>query len=776
MEQDKRVEIEWGRRFWLTLKRIPLGLEHFLAMFPATILVPITIHEHFGIGAYDAPIIDTSLVLFTSGVGTLIFLLIVPHVLHYFANMHKKGDGQKSTIPPIPPIPTYMGSSFAYIALTQYLIYELAKSGMTYYEAYSYVVWSYLFGGLILIGMSFIFALRRAKSIFEFIMPTAIIGPAISLIGLDLATSAMRNAGFISNGAEPTNVVESEALIYNGVESTTNVLIYFEGARGVFVAAITLAAIILATLVRRRLLKNLAIICGVIVGLVFALFLGTTTSGDTVLNAMWQSLGGAEVAIMPNFYFPLRNFPSPSNIGVLFVAVIPATLVVFAENIGRVTVITKFVDQNKKSDVQDRKLTDQHRDETIFSKNKIPKFRASALLHGVSISASALMGSIPNTLYAENIAVMSTQTSDKSLENQYKKKELDSYKGELDTYVENIHSSYSRTPFFIAASIAIIASFSGHLQQLLLLIPSPVIGGVKLFLFGIISAPGIQLLVDQRVNYKKVSNQLLTASVLISGVSGLQVPLFGIVTLRGMSLGFFVGITMNFVIKAIDYWGKLNDIVELDELFHMCVKEITRQDRKRANDPLWRKALRPLHSWLLRKLGVEHQSEANDDVKLKLAFSTEEGELREYSDPHVTTLRELEKLAYGKINSIGEEGNELQVSMLNQKLSNSKAVKISNEDDKILLNIVTKENQLFIYLAQKIISEENIFAYNMYIDNQINLDHPIEKFDDERFPDGKAFRVLFGGSIPWRKIKKLLRCLVQTHEVKEDGDLTGQQS
>jgi len=632
------------------IQKIPLGLEHFLAMFPATVLVPLIINNAIGV-----EVIDTSLVLFTSGLGTIIFLVITPFLLKI---LYKNHFGEITTT-----IPTYLGSSFAYIGVTIYLLETLKKTDISPHLAYSYVGWSYLFGGIFLMLMSCLFIMPRAKDFFNKYLPAAVMGPAISLIGLDLAESAMQDAGFISNSKVVTDTI------------------YLNGNYPKIVAAITLGTIIFATIFRRRLFKNLTIILGTMVGFLFAWIFSKYFCGNELSISIFQSNWFS----IPRFSF--LEFKFPPNLLQLFFAIIPATLVVFSENIGRVTVIAQ--------------MTDHNNEKAIFSDRNIPKFQTAVFLHGGVFSISAILGSVPNTLYAENIAIMSTYSSDKAEETRYKEYP--------DSFVKKLHSRFSRTPLFIAASIAIFASFSGHLQQLLITIPTPVLGGIKLFLFGIISAPGIQLLVDQNVNYKKISNQLLTASVLISGVSGLQIPIGDFVTLKGMSLGLFVGIIVNIIVKIFDYFGRLNDTVELDELFQMCIDKIGKNENTSERK-------------LLLKIGNH-----------------------EYN----TTLETIKNLVSEKESSISDGRRKISLETIKRLISELDIVELY-EKSNCFLKIEKKDNFLRLYVPRNIF-EINEDAKAFLIDNKEQYDHPIEEVEN------KFVRILFGGSIPWRKIQKYLK-------------------
>ena len=278
---------------------------------------------------------------------------------------------------------------------------------------------------------------------------------------------------------------------------------------------------------------------------------------------------------VPGWQLPVFSFPGWKNLAGLFVSVLPATFIVFTENIGRFTVISrmtrdeaemeaKFLESKKEQAASDEVTREEEKDPSsevidddtgendIFTENSVKEMRSSVGAHGIATLVAGLFGSVPNTIYAENIAVMSIHRRDVK-------------RDEPDPDIKKITFPVSVAPYILAALFAMVFAFSGHLQAFLLGIPKAVIGGMELFLFGIISAPGIQLLVEQRVDYKKISNQIITAAVLISGVSGLSINL-GFVELKGMGLGFVVGVLLNVVVRVIKWIGNLSDMITFDEM------------------------------------------------------------------------------------------------------------------------------------------------------------------------------------------------------------------
>src|SRR5699024_9366981 len=149
-----------------------LALQHLIAMFGATVLVPILTG------------FDPSIALFTAGVGTLIFHLVT------------KGK-----------VPAFLGSSFAFIPIIL-TIKELYNGDLAYAQG------GIMISGLVYVLLSFLvktIGLDRIKKC----LPPHIVGPMIIVIGLDLIPTALKMA--------------SENFIIAGVTLGTALLINFKG-------------------------------------------------------------------------------------------------------------------------------------------------------------------------------------------------------------------------------------------------------------------------------------------------------------------------------------------------------------------------------------------------------------------------------------------------------------------------------------------------------------------------------------------------------------------
>ncbi|AXI11013.1 uracil permease [Oceanobacillus sp. 143] len=187
--------------------------------------------------------------------------------------------------------------------------------------------------------------------------------------------------------------------------------------------------------------------------------------------------------------------------------ILPAALVLIPEHIGHLVVTGNIV---KKDLVKDPGL-----DRSLFG-------------NGISTMISSLLGSTPNTTYGENIGVLA------------------------------ITRVYSTWIIGGAAVIAVILSFCGKLAALITTIPTPVMGGISLLLFGIIAVSGLRILVEQKVDYSNSQNLILTCVVLAVGISGASISL-GEVALSGMGLATIVAVILSLFFKLLNVLKLANE-------------------------------------------------------------------------------------------------------------------------------------------------------------------------------------------------------------------------
>ena len=183
--------------------------------------------------------------------------------------------------------------------------------------------------------------------------------------------------------------------------------------------------------------------------------------------------------------------------------IMPALFVVFAEHVGHLVVTSNIVGKDLMAE---------------------PGLKKSLLGDGLANIISGIFGATPNTTYGENIGVLA------------------------------ITRVFSVWVIGGAALLAIIISFIGKVSAVIHAIPVPVMGGVSILLFGIIAASGLRMLVERKVDYTKPANLMLTAIVLVVGLSGAGVTI-GPVHLKGMGLATVVAMIISIVFLLLRKTG-----------------------------------------------------------------------------------------------------------------------------------------------------------------------------------------------------------------------------
>jgi len=374
--------LSWGRT-------IGIGMQHVVAMFGATLLVP----------TLTGFPVNTTLLF--SGIGTILFLLITRNRL-----------------------PSYLGSSFAFIApLTASQQYGIAAQ-----------TGSILVTGLVLVAVGIVVK-AAGRRVLDAVMPPAVTGAIVALIGLNLAPNAAENFA-----SQP------------------------------LVAGITLLVILLATVAGRGMVSRLSILIGVVVGWVFA--------------ALTGNLGeDAKAAIDAAPWVGLPEFHAPEfHLSAIAVA-LPVLVVLIAENVGHVKAV---------SEMTNRDLDDLAGDALIAD--------------GLASSLAGGFGGSGTTTYAENIGVMAA------------------------TRV------YSTAAYWVAALTAILLAFVPKFGALIFTIPTGVLGGATLVLYGLIGMLGVRIWMDNEVNFNNPVNLTAAAVALIAGIGNLTLTVGG-VSLEGIAWG-----------------------------------------------------------------------------------------------------------------------------------------------------------------------------------------------------------------------------------------------
>lgn len=154
---------------------------------------------------------------------------------------------------------------------------------------------------------------------------------------------------------------------------------------------------------------------------------------------------------------------------------------------------------------------------------KSPGLIRTIISDGLATSLSAFFGGPANTTYSENTGVLA------------------------------LTKVWDPIVMRIAAVFAIILGFSPKLGAVISSIPTSIIGGISIILFGMIASVGARTLVENRVDFKQTRNLIIAAVILVLGLGGAILPIslgsFN-VNIEGMALAAFAGIILNAVLPA----------------------------------------------------------------------------------------------------------------------------------------------------------------------------------------------------------------------------------
>ncbi len=231
----------------------------------------------------------------------------------------------------------------------------------------------------------------------------------------------------------------------------------------------------------------IAIIVGYLLSICFQL-----VDFSVVEKASWFSI--------PEFAFPfsLAGFKEYKfYFGPETLAILPVAIVTISEHIGDHTVLGKICGKNF--------LKDPGLDRTLIG-------------DGVATAISAFLGGPANTTYGENTGVIGL------------------------TRIGSVYVTCG------AAFIAIILSFCGKISAIISSIPSCVLGGMSILLYGVIASNGLRILIDEQVDFSKQRNLIIASAMLVIGLGGAVFPLGGSATLSGTALAAIVGVLLNLIL------------------------------------------------------------------------------------------------------------------------------------------------------------------------------------------------------------------------------------
>lgn len=214
----------------------------------------------------------------------------------------------------------------------------------------------------------------------------------------------------------------------------------------------------------------------------------------------FSTINNANYFVLPNIKVAHFNLNA-------ILTILPATFVVIAEHVGHLKVTSSIVGRDLSKD---------------------PGLHRSLLGDGLSTIISGMFGSVPTTTYGENIGVLA------------------------------LTKVYSVYVICGAGLVSILLGFSGKMSALISTIPTPVIGGISFLLFGTIATSGLRTFIEEKVDFSKSRNLILTSVVFIVGLSGIKLTL-GTIELKGMGLATVVAMVLSISFMIFDKLGIMNE-------------------------------------------------------------------------------------------------------------------------------------------------------------------------------------------------------------------------
>lgn len=435
---------------------IVFAIQQLLAIMAATIAVPAIVGNGM----------TASAALFGAGVGTVIYQL--------FTKFRS---------------PVFLGSSFAFIGS----MCAAFAGGVSMQLGFLGLIMGAVFAGLVYVILAIIIKLVGVNWINK-LMPAAVIGPTVALIGLSLASAAISDV--FSYGPKTD---DGSAFIMS-----TPIWI------SLICALITFFVVVICSTYGKKMVKLIPFIIGILAGYVVALVftvIGIYTKNNDLLvidfapfkALVADGIGVSTFVALPEFTFlsafkGIKEFEW-SYVATIAVAYIPVAFVVFAEHIA---------DHKNLSSIIEQDLLEE------------PGLHRTLLGDGVGSMFGAIFGGCPNTTYGESVGCVA------------------------------ITKNASVATITTTAIIAVLVSFVSPFVAFLDSIPGCIMGGVCITLYGFIAVSGLKMV--QKVDLEDNANLFTTAAILIPGIGGMALSI-GEIKITTIACALILGIITNIVLS-----------------------------------------------------------------------------------------------------------------------------------------------------------------------------------------------------------------------------------
>lgn len=268
------------------------------------------------------------------------------------------------------------------------------------------------------------------------------------------------------------------------------------------IALVTLFSTIVYSVYLKGKLSQLPILFGLLTGYLVALIIGGIT-GLPFVN--FSTIESASILNLPIFTFPKPSWAAVIAIMPIAIATIPESTAHIYQLDIYVNELSKRKGSKKKYDIED-------------------KLGLNLIGDGIGDIVSGMIGGPAGTNYGENISAMA------------------------------ISKNFSVPVLISAAIITMIISCFTPLINIIYSIPTSVIGGLSIYLFGVIAAQGITIMMDKKVDLFSSKNLAVIAVILIIGLGGTynfeggMIPMFG-TQLPAIATAAITGIVLNLLLS-----------------------------------------------------------------------------------------------------------------------------------------------------------------------------------------------------------------------------------
>lgn len=391
--------------------------------------------------------------------------------------------------------PVFLGSSFSFLGSMT----AAFSGGISMSLGLLGVIMGAAFAGLVYVVLAAVVKTTGVEWINK-VMPPVVIGPTVSVIGLSLAGNAVSNmrtgdVKVLSEAGELVPLANENIAILCGL--------------------ITMLVTIICSVYGNKALKLTPFLVGILSGYAFSAVItgiGYAAGIDAlkILNFSvltegmlpGGSFGLSSILSLPEFVF-LRAFAgvgeiSPSYVVTIFTAYVPVAFVGFAEHVADHKYLSMIINNDL--------LKDPGLDKTLLG-------------DGLGSMIGAFFGGCPNTTYGESIACVA------------------------------ITGNASTITTFYAALGCMLMSFVTPFVAVINSIPSCVMGGLCIVLYGFIAVSGLKMI--KHIDFDDNRNIFVVSVILVIGIGGMTLK-FGAVTITEIAAALIFGVVVNLLVRRND--------------------------------------------------------------------------------------------------------------------------------------------------------------------------------------------------------------------------------